>query len=125
MRLLEEQLEELQSVDQGEQERKEQGRRLQLKRLEGERKAVEEQIELEGAAREEAEARMKEDGETEVRIKAEVKAKKERKAALRREVEEMEGAQGQHLAVFGAKIPLVEAALQRNKARSAALASLP
>ena len=47
-------------------------------------------------------------------IRQELASKGERQILLRRELEELEGAQGseQHLAVFGAKIPLIELAIK-------------
>ena len=117
MRMLEEQVEELERRDKGEVERQEQQRRLHLKKLEGDKRAMEEEIKLEGVAREEADTKIKESQEMEQSIKKEVKSKKERHTAIKKELEEMEGASEQRLAVFGPKMPLLDRAIQKNKAR--------
>jgi len=114
MRMLEEQVEELERRDKGEVERQEQQRRLHLKKLESDKKAMEEEIKLEGVSREEADNKIKESQEMEQGIRKEVKSKKERHSAIKKEMEEMEGASEQRLAVFGPKMPLLDRAIQKS-----------
>merc|ERR550534_3448549 len=90
-------------------------RKLQLKKLEAEKKSLEDEIKQEGVARDEADTKIKESRETEQDIKKEIKSKKERHAAIKKELEEMEGASEQKLAVFGPKMPLLDKAIQRHK----------
>ena len=113
-RLLREQVEEVRSEDSGEVERREQQRKLNMKRLEQERKQVDDQIEQEGVVRETADTKIKEIAVTEQKVAQAIKSKQEQETALKKEIKEMEGAGEAHLAVFGIKIPLVEKAVQRN-----------
>jgi len=122
IRLLTEQLEELNKNDgdgREDQQRKEQQRKLILLKLERDKKELEDQIMQEGQTRELVDSKMKQDSEKEQLIKQELVSKRERQTLLQKELKELEGAQGseQHLAVFGAKIPLVELAIKRNAAR--------
>ena len=117
VRLLREQVEEARSEDSGEVERRQEQRKLVIRGLEEDKKVVEGQIEDEGVTREDVDARVKEDSETEQRIVSVVRGKKEQLVALRKEVEEMSGAGEQHLAVFGTKIPLVDRALKTQASR--------
>jgi len=91
-------------------------RKLMLKKLDRDKKDVENLNEQEGKARERVENNLKEDQEKERAIKKEISNKKEREKLLRQELKELQNAGGseQHLAVFGAKIPLLEAAIKRN-----------
>jgi len=122
MRVLREQLEELNKGDadgKDEQQKREQQRKIILLKLERDKKDVEDQILQEGQTRELVDSKIKQDTEKELLIRQELSSKGERKALLQQELEELEGAQGseQHLAVFGAKIPLVELAIKRNASR--------
>merc|ERR1719187_90491 len=122
MRVLREQLEELTKKDgdsRGDQQKRENQRKIMLLKLEKDKKDVEEQILQEGQTREVVDSKIKEDIEKEQLIRQELTSKGERKVLLQRELEELEGAQGseQHLAVFGAKIPQIELAIKRNASR--------
>ena len=64
--------------------------------------------------REAQDLRIKQDQEKESLIEKEIRSKKERRALLQRELDELQGATEQHLAIFGAKIPLVDKAIKRN-----------
>ena len=115
MRMLEEQVNELERRDKGDVEKEEQMRKLQLKKLEAQKRLLEDEIKQEGVARDEADIKIKESQETEQDIKKEMKSKKERLAAIKKELEEMEGASEQKLAVFGPKMPLLDKAIQRHR----------
>ncbi len=64
--------------------------------------------------REAQDLKIKQDQEKILLIEKEIKNKRERRAMLQRELDELQGASEQHLAVFGAKIPLVDKAIKRS-----------
>ena len=64
--------------------------------------------------REAQDLKIKQDMEKTSLIEKEIKCKRDRRTMLQRELDELQGASEQHLAVFGAKIPLVEKAIKRN-----------
>ena len=92
-------------------------RKLMIKKLERDKQEIEDKIEQEGRARESVEGNLMEDQEKERAIRKELGNKKDRERLLRQELRELEsaGKSEQHLAVFGAKVPLLEAAIRRNK----------
>ena len=94
-------------------------RKLVTKKLEQDKKEIQDQIEQEGRARESVDAKLREDQEKERAIRRELDLKKDRERVLRQELRELEsaGKSEQHLAVFGAKVPLLEAAIRSNKQR--------
>jgi len=97
----------------GERNKKEHQRRRALEKLQEGRKKIEDRINQEGMTREAQDLKIKKDLDKESMIDKEIRSKKERKNLLQRELDELQGAQEQHLAVFGAKIPLVDKAIKR------------
>jgi len=115
IRVLQDQLEFLAEKEKkGESVKKVEQRKFVLHKLEVDRKTLEERINQEGVTREAQDQWIKQDQEKEALVDKEIRNKKERKTLLQRELDELQGAQEQHLAVFGAKIPLVDRAIKRS-----------
>jgi len=93
--------------------RKEHQRKIVLKKLQDDRKRIEDRINQEGLTREAQDLKIKQDHDKESLIDKEIRSKKDRQNLLQRELDDLQGAQEQHLAVFGAKIPLVDKAIKR------------
>lgn len=92
-------------------------RRMKLKKLVRDKQEIEDLIEQEGKARETVDQKLKDDQDKERAIRKEINNKREREKLLEKELQELKNTQGseQHLAVFGAKIPQLEAAIKKHR----------
>ena len=122
LRVLREQLEAVTKVDGEEfsrQEKRKLERKLIVKKLESDKRNIEESIEQEGKVRERVEGKLKEDQEKERAIRKELGHKRDREKLLRQELRELQSTEtsDQQLAVFGAKVPMLAKSIKRNAAK--------
>ena len=116
LRILREQLEEVEKKEGEEFSRQEKlKRKVILKTLESDKRRAEAEINQSGKARETIDEKLKVEEGTERKLRAELSGKRDRQKVLKAELGELQRAQGaqQRLAVFGARIPALELELER------------
>ena len=116
LRILREQLEEVERKEGEEVSRQEKlKRKVILKTLESDKRRAEAEINQSGKARETIDEKLKVEEGTERKLRAELSGKRDRQKVLKAELGELQRAQGaqQRLAVFGARIPALELELER------------
>ena len=121
VRILREQLEEVERKEGEEfsrQEKRKLERKVILKKLESDKRGAEAEINQTGKARERIEEKLKVEEGTESQLRKELSGKRDRQKILKAELDDLQRTQGaqQRLAVFGAKIPALELELERSRA---------